>query len=395
MTSAMTNIPEEVNFYVNEKTRFQGMVYMKSFNPWLDFDGFARMEMPALKQNEWFEVKFRGDYKNLLIACNEPKNQDGNALHNGLFIDIENAFPYSRVLMPLPSVRDRQLFSAKGVVRWEASSDAFVFGDSARILNPLAKGNLLMFNNKKTEVTAEGSFNLCENIREISIRYAGKATTGLDASVLNNPALARTDINLRMTAGFDFALPKSLMKIMLTDFKSAAFDAEPVICSDQQLYRIAIAEWCSKPQKRTDAWTALTTQRIFTLPEEDMPGTLVLGELDLRWNPELQSFVHNSPKTALISMDKESIHQFAEVKAEFHNPSNKDDRIYLLLKSPGGHAYYFHFKKGILHTWSSNELYNKTLEEMKLSNRQIEVKKGSPYELQLTTPDLVEYFRRR
>ena len=347
-----------------------------------------------MSKNEWFETTFKGDYKNLLIAADEPKNRDGQKLKTGLFIGFENAWNYASVLMPERSKRDRELFAATGVVRYDNALGVCQFGPAARMANPLVKGNLLTFSDKNATIRAEGSFNIGENIKELGIKVAGIAHTGLEASQLSDPVLAHTDLNADFVAGFDFNLPKNLMKIMLTDFASGSFDAQPVVYDKTTLYRTAIAEWSKDDKARTNAWTTLTTKHLFD-PGSDTPATFVLGEMQMTWNSNLQSFVTSSEKVALNSMGRQGIHRYVKALVEFRMPSNKDDRLYLILTADSGHYYYFNYKKGILHVCSNNEDFNKEVAEMSDNARRIEVVKGHPYELQLTTPDIVQAFLRR
>ena len=115
----------------------------------------------------------------------------------------------------------------------------------------------------------------------------------------------------------------------------------------------------------------------------------------MEWNAELQSFASTSNKVALNSMGQQGMHRYIEGLVEFHMPSNKDDRIYMLLTAKSGNYYYFNYKKGILHVYSNNETFNEEVEKMGDKERNIEAVKGQPYELQLTTPELVTFFKRR
>jgi hypothetical protein len=157
----------------------------------------------------------------------------------------------------------------------------------------------------------------------------------------------------------------------------------------------AVASWCSKAKKRGEVWSELTTNHVLDLPDEAGLQTMVLGEINLQWSQSLQSFISKGQKTALVSMDGDLINKYIEATIEYHNPSNKDDRIYLILKSPNGNSYYFNYKKGILHTYSDNAVFNETIAAMKEKDRIIEAKQGTTYELQLTTPELVEAYRSR
>ena len=242
VTTALAEIEEEHDLWLDARTRFIGEVSLKSSDPSLGFDGYAKLEIPALRKNEWFEVEFKGDYRDLKIACDEPRNRDGATLHSGLFIDVENAYPYARVLMPEISKRDRQWFKATGVVRYDNRFDHFIFGEASRMDKPLSKGNLLYFTDEKAEVKAEGSFDICKEVKGIGFQVAGNVKTGLSQNLLNDPSLAKTNILANFVAGFDFDLPKPLMKIMAEDFNAPAEEIHPVVYGDLDVYTTAITE---------------------------------------------------------------------------------------------------------------------------------------------------------
>ena len=394
ITAAEASIEETDDFYLDANTRYIGNVSLKSTEKWLGFKGFAQMQIPVLNKNEWFETEFKGDYKNLLIAADEPKNRDGQTLQTGLYAGFENANNYTNVLMPEHSKRDRELFTAKGVVRYNVALKAYQFGTAEKMDQPTAKGNVLTFKNKDASVKAEGTFNICPNIKELGLQVAGVAHAGMEGAVLADPAMANASIKAEFVTGFDFNLPKSLMKIMQTDFASAAFEAQPVVYEKTGLYRTAAAEWMKDETARTNVIAALNTRHVFDMGNKT-PGTFVLGEMEMVWNSELQSFATVNNKIALNSLGQQGMHRYVEGLVEFHIPSNKDDRIYMLLTSKSGNYYYFNYKKGILHVYSNNEAFNQEVEGLGDKGRTVEVVKGQPYELQLTTPELVSFFKRR
>ncbi|MFK8102878.1 MAG: hypothetical protein AB8G15_10150, partial [Saprospiraceae bacterium] len=236
VTRATGEVQENDHFYIDLKTEFRGKISLSAEEQNLQFDGFAKLDAPKMIGRQWFSVSSKGDKKDLTLQFDEPKNFDGQPLFTGVFLSNEmDAKLYPRLLMPLGFRKDRAVFKAKGLLRFEEEADEFRFGDSLRIVSKVKYGNLMSFSNTDGKIIAEGKFDFCSALSHFEIAAAGRMVTSLK----EDPAIKES---FDIMTGLDFYLPDALMEIMLADIKSSSFDASNVNFRHDQIYESALAE---------------------------------------------------------------------------------------------------------------------------------------------------------
>ena len=103
-----------------------------------------------------------------------------------------------------------------------------------------------------------------------------------------------------------------------------------------------------------------------------------------------------SKENGLISINGESLNKTVECYVEIKMPSaEKDDRLYVYLKSPSGLFYFFGFKGGILSINSNNTVFMQQLEGMKASELITKMPDGETYEIQAVDANSANLFLRR
>lgn len=311
----------------------------------------------------------------------------------GLFLDVKNNELYGLFSKSVKSENDRPIFKTGETVAND--DDIFIIGANNKISNPYLAGNLLTISNIKKTVTAAGTFDICPTIQKIGFKVAGTATGQLDTPKEAGSEIESSNLNIDWVAGFDFNLPKELMQVMRTDFTVPPVDTAMVRYQHSAAFSTAFTEWNSKEKKRAESLAKLKSGTPFKLSSEDTPATFTLGQLNMHWDSNLQSFVHTKNKIVLVNMGKEELHYFITAQVEFNMPANKNDQCRLLLQSPNGHFYFFNYMNGILQTCSNNGAYNHYLINMRDKDKEVELIKGQPYELQMASAYVVKMFKER
>ena len=329
----------------------------------------------------------------VLFIFSFTKINHGEDPASGLFLDVKSHQLYGLFAKSVHSEQDRSFFNVAGEIADD--NDVYTICESSKRTDPYLKGNQLTLSNLENTITASGSFNICPEIKKIGFQVAGIAGAKLEGPMQEGSEISPSDLSMDWVAGFDFNLPKNLMKIMLADFMARHNDTAVVRYHQSPAYQAAWLEWSSKEKKRAESIADLQAGANFDLSSEDTPSSLTLGHLNMQWDSELQSFVTRGEKAVLVNMGKQNLHYFMDAKAEFYMPANKNDQVRLLLHSPSGHFYFFNYMNGILQTCSSNGAYNDFLINMKEKDTEIEVVKGQPYELQFATAYVVKVFEDR
>jgi hypothetical protein len=410
VTRATGTVSEEQEFFIDQKTSFQGTISLNAESKALKFDGFARLEAEKLPQKHWVNISCEGDKKDLVIQYTKPKNIEGQPVQTGLYLSKETARIYPRVMMPLHFRKDRAVFPAVGVFKYNEKRDEFMFGDSSKVISNELTGNIFTFKNRDASVHAEGKFNICSEIDYIKVDAAGIGQTKfappppvvdpnmitLDDTISTAPqAPVEYPVTAELMCGIQLIIPDQLMKVMLTDFNASSFDARIIsYLTDIGFYRKAAFEIFPKNKDIQTAVNGMSSG-YFDLPKKYNPYTFLFSRLKLKWDPDYQSFVTTEKSTGLATLGGENINRKVEAYIEFKMPSNDDDRLYIYIKSPSDLYYFFGFKQGILNVVSNNPAYMEALRELKGKDKITKMSDGKTYEIQEVEPGTAQRFLSR
>ena len=413
VTRATGKVTADKEFYIDQKTIFQGEISLNAESKNLQFDGFARLEADKLPKKYWFTVSSEGDKNDLAIQYDKPKSLDGDPLRTGLFLSKENARIYPRVMMPLYFRKDRAILPTKGVFKYNKEKDYFVFGDSAKVITNTPRGNKLIFNNNDGTIEAEGKFNIGSGLKYISVDATGIAKTefppapppepetdpdimlDVDTMVVEQPAFKEKPLTAEFMAGINLIIPERLLKIIITDFKSASFDARNITyLTDIDFYKKAASEMFPDDKDVNEAINAINTG-FLDIPKKFNEYTFLFSKLKMKWDPDYQSFVTTEKTSGLNSIATESIQKMITCHVEFKMPSNEDDRLYIYMKSPSELFYFFGYKQGIMNITSNNPRFMDEVIALKAKEKILKMDDGETYEIQEVEPGDANRFVRR
>ncbi len=403
VTRATGEVKEGDNFYIDHKTEYRGKISLNAESKNLQFDGFARLDVPDMPRRDWFSVQFEGDKNDLAIQYKVPKNYLGDPLRTGIFVSKTSAKMYPSIMMPLYIRKDRMIFEARGdneigIFKYNKVDDRFIFGDSTLMATGSLKGNKLVYANRNGKITAEGKMNIGSGLDYISVKAGGIAETTFpedSAEPTDFPEPGDTKTTFKLMAGVEAIIPEKLMKIMATDIQSSSFDARVVdYLKDQDLYAKALTEFIPPGKDYDQAFNKMLNVGL------DLPGKydnfkFFFSYLPMEWNAELQSLISSEEKVGVGSIDGEVINRMLDCYVEFKMPTNEDDRVYIYIKSPSGNFYFFGYKQGILNCASNNEKFNTTVEELKKKEKIFKMEDGEFYEIALVNQGSAQMFVNR
>ena len=190
-------------------------------------------------------------------------------------------------------------------------------------------------------------------------------------------------------------VPDELLKIMINDLKSSSFDAPNITyLNDINFYKKAALEIFPNTEEVVQAVNDITFG-FLDIPAKVNPYTFLFGRLNMRWDPEYQSFITTSAKNGLTSVQGEAIHKVITAHIECRMPSNNDDRLYIYIKSPSELYYYFEYRQGVLSLISNNPRFMEAFDKIKPADRVIKMPDGETYEITDIAPTRASLFVRR
>ncbi|MEM1319869.1 MAG: hypothetical protein AAGG75_06400, partial [Bacteroidota bacterium] len=387
LTRAEGEVTKNDNFYIDHKTAFLGKISLQADSRNLSFAGFARLDVPSLPEQPWFSIQSEGDKNELAISYDEPRSFEGMPLRTGLYLNRANSQLYPRVMMPLKHSKDRPIFEAKGLFKYDAKADQFQFGDSLKIVVGVKPGNVLTLGNADGGVATEGKFLLGPEAKVFRMNAAGRART----------SFGQQDGTLKvdLMSGFEFWLPEKLIKIMLNDLQSSSFDAQIVDYKrETQFFERALAELIDDPKSLHHAIGNMKHYGL-DLPEKHDPYTLFFSHLPMEWKPEFQSFITTKETLAFGSLAGTAINRWLQSVVEIRIPSTGEESINIYFKSPSDFYYFFNYKNGVLSIASNNQKFNDEMDGLKDKERIKKFKGGETLELQAVESAAAQLFLKK
>lgn len=393
-TTAEARVGSAAPFVMGTGFNFDGRIELRSSEANLGYEGYAQYQSEILTNPRWFFVNCRADKDDLQLQLNKPKDKEGQRVHTGIFLSQETRRNYSRLMMPLESRKDHAFMQADGMTRYSPETGEFLVGDSLKIAQPDARGNLLIFNENTGALTGKGQISLVPNLKGPNVKTPGILTAGFPEGELTRTEAANETLTAQAASALTFGLPKDLKTMISTDFQAASFEGKPVYYKNTEMYETVLTELVSDPKKLPQSMQQLRKGNTFGIPVEDCTFDFLLTELDLKWDADYQSFISINPEIGLAALGTKGYHKFVKGAIEYKMPASGEDQLTLLLTSPGGNYYFFDYKNGILTTHSSYEPYNLAVAGLKTKERIVKAADGT-YELQAATPQAVANFRSR
>ncbi len=450
LTTASGIITPEDSFHMDVKTLFKGEITLKANQRNLRFDGFAKIEADKLPGRNWFSIHSEVDRTDPIIRIVNSKDEEGNPLVTGFYLSRNVGELYPRILLPAYNRVDRAILDCTGVFKYDAKSDRFTYGDSAKVAEITLRGPKMTFDNRTGTVQGEGRLNVGSELKYMKVTAAGRLK-----SDYSKPDSVFYTVTGEFMTGMEMTIPKTLLEMMVNDIKAASFDAPAAVYNtNPTFYQPALAEFISDEKEIAEALTNLTNNLI-ALPKRDNKYTVMLGRHPVIWNDEYQSFLSLEDKIPVVSINGEPFGKTLTVYVEYKMPggsvvempsmpteeedeeaeetatedegeegeeeksekkeekkekkdkdkgeeerraappSSKDDRFYLYIRPSADLWYFFGYQAGAMNVVSSSTRFNDALIAMKAKDTQIKMPDGEIYEIVPANPSLADAFVNR
>ncbi|MCS6935220.1 MAG: hypothetical protein NZM35_08745 [Chitinophagales bacterium] len=238
---AKADISENQNFFLYPSVRYNGDVLLTSVDSLLFFKGFAKLDLKHPKAvTSDFAIKQYVDPNRLELKFDSVRNSRNTPLHAGIHINpfsVEEPI-YATVLGPKSENKDISIFRATGIVT-QKSSGEYLLGSPKKITDNKPAGNLMVYDDKKGVIKAEGRFNLGANFGIIKTLAAGSADVYLDSN----------KYKFNLTLGLNMRLDDKIQERL--EFYMAGDNIDLTdINYDNDKQKKAIAELCDEKEDK-------------------------------------------------------------------------------------------------------------------------------------------------
>lgn len=392
VTVGSGTVEDSANFYLDKRTRFKGEVLLNSKSELLTFKGYAKISSSVIPTQEWFGIDSKVDKRDVSIEYDTPKSPSGDFMYVGLFLDLDTMDLYPAILSPKRNPKDRSIFSATGVLKFDNEQNMYLFGDSARVLGDSEAGKLFTVSEKNAKVVASGRFDfnrgfVTTTAPDFLVDIVGDFTFFLNT---------KSDYLFETSANLDFYLPQTLRDVIVNDIQSNDELIDKLLYSsikNEKLHQ-HMKNYITDNKKFERMWKKVKDDERLQLPN-DFSHTFFFVNNKLLWSPKTQSFITKDRRLQLASIGGKHVGQVVKGHMEILNDPSRGDAMTFYIISPNGDWYYFSYQNGFLKTVSSNPDYNNAISSLKSKDRRVRTENGKWIELIIGTPGEYSSFKNK
>jgi hypothetical protein len=350
-TIARAKVTEKDSVYLSPKMLYRGEIVMLSPFKNLSLNGSV---LPDLKKypllgGNW--INYKGNKsEEISINVDNTLKDGGKPLFVGLHIKngvLSDAI-YPTFLSAKRTEEDLDVFIASGVFKRDEPNKKFVVSQP----NVAFGSNKYEFYDDKGLIAMEGRFNLLGAPSKI-FETVGIANLSLDSMKYQFSTLMK----------FDFPLAPTLTQKLGQNIVKANLDAgnsDPAIVADSPFLLSKLKQFLEPKETEQYQTKSLKEHVPLFKASPKFLSTLILSDLDLKWNRVANSF-HSIGKIGVSNIGDVDINAMVDGYVEVIKSPLTGDELYVFLEVSPTVWYYFGYKGGELGMTSSDSELNTLL----------------------------------
>ena len=383
-TYAKGKLLEKDNFQLSPHFDFFGDVHVRASEKPLTFDGQTRIihVCEGLEKN-WMRFRAPIDPLEVFIPVGDSLKDDiGADIGAGIYITNDDPFTvYGTFLSRKRDGPDRAVIASRGLLFFEKTKQEYLIGPKDKIRQRNLPGDLVALNTTTCEIEADGRVGAGLDLGRVDL---------IDVGTLKHiPGTKESTAKVTLTANFHFhenALERMVEEIM-------AYPDQKQLDLLKTNYEKTMRELLGL-EKSDKLISELSLKgEIKKLPDE-LIRSLVLSDVQLRWNQDEEAWVSEGP-IGLATVLKKTVFRTLKGKVELMRKRSGDSMTILLMLDEQTY-YFFQYSRNYLYAYSSDQQFNTMLSELKDDKRVLDAKKDeAPYQFILTNKKKVDDFKNR
>ena len=343
---AKANISATQNFVVYPNVKFNGDVALKSLNQYLNFKGYAKIDLtyPKATTSDFFITQDVNPDK-LELKYDSVRSSDGNMLSAGIHLHPADDAPamYTTLMAPKGEANDITLFKSTGIIT-QTTTGEYLFGNEKKIKDNATRGNVIRYDDKKGIAKAEGRFNLGTNFGIIKTKAAGSAEVMFDS--------AKYKFNL--TFGIDAKMDDKMQEKF--EFYMAGDNADANdISYESEKQKKAIYDLCGDKEDKK-LLQDFEVQPVFNKRPKDFNYNMVFSDVNFVYDPD-DIALRSVGKIGVAMLGKKVINKKIDGYIEIQYKGGAD-LFTIYLQTGTKDWFYFEYRPGTLGILSSYDVIN-------------------------------------
>ena len=369
-------------FTLSPNFSYQGKFYMQASRKFLTFDGGALIENNCdVLLSRWVNFRAEIDPANIMIPIGDPLidiNRD--KIFNGLYMYYDSVHVYPAFLSGRKNYSDKPVVTAQGYLYYDKPTQQYLIGQSDKLHDRSAPGNLLSLHRENCVLRGEGKVDLGAKLGQIKLTTVGEAAQKIDVN--------ETELDVLM--GMDFFIADNIINIMALEADS--FPSLPAVDQNRAAYTKNMVELIGK-----NGYDAIRSELSLFGTVKEVPAalrhTILFNELKLRWNNESNSWI-SVGKIGIASINNTQINKRVDGLIELQI-KRSGDIFDMYLQFDRRTWYYFGYTRGVMQIHSSNGAFLDRMIKLKPTERRMKVISGESYIYMVSTDVKKNAFIRR
>lgn len=374
------SIPEKENFKFNDYFSFAGKVYLKASNQFLTYVGGTRIVHSCRIGKSYLAFEGEIDPKDIQIPIPKaPKDMTGVPVACGVIYSPDSNMVYSSFLSQRFSGKnDKDVLIADGFLAFDKETKEYRISNKEKLEETSLPGNYLSLGTENCQVYGEGKLDVGADLGQVKMNTVG--------NVMQNTINDSTRFDLMMT--LDFFFDKSAIKKMASDFELFFNSLAPTDFS-RKTFEKGMIEILGK-ERGDKALSELNLYGNYKRFPDEIEKTLFLSDVQMIYNPGLKAFV-STGDIGVANILKSEIYRYVPGIIQIKKQKN-GDVLDIYFELDGNTWYYFNYFRGVMSAVSSNQEFNKMINELKSKDRKQEVKDGPGYQFNSCSPTKKDQF---
>lgn len=382
-TVAYGNITEDLSFTLSPQYEYQGKVELYGNNPYLTFDGTARISHNCeVLSRPWFAFRAEIDPEEIYIPV-DTITLDGadGKLASGFMLAQDSVHLYSAFLSARNNYSDNTVLPISGFLTYDAPSSEYRISNLQKLSEQSLPGDYLAINTSTCEMYGEGKLYWGTEYGRVDLRNVGSISYNPDGKVYEMDAMMV----------LDFFFVEKALDVMAKDL--ATYEGLKPINFDRPAFDKGLHELMDK-ETADKAISDLNLYGNFRKFPSELNKPIVLSELKLRWNPETDSY-QSVGKIGVSNLFKKEVHKYVDGHIELIK-KRSGDILHVYLELDPANYYYFTYARNYMNAFSGSEDFNNAIIETKTDKRKLKNEKGkAPYQFMITQKRKVTDFIKR
>jgi hypothetical protein len=372
----------DLGFSLDPYFDFIGNIRFVAHSPDFYFDGGFRIRHDCSEANpRW--VRFQGevDKHRVVLPVNQPAyDVHGEKLTASLLFSTTANKVYSGFLLGRQFATDDALISSHGAIYYEPSENAYIIENSTDPVDPDLRAKYLKLDIDRCVISGEGVVSFGHNLGRVVMQNSG---------IIDHYLLPDSTI-FRLFTTIDFFFDNNLLEFLNKSLAEASLSGlnPNTAFFSRGLHRLL-------PEvEAQNAFAELNTFGAFRRFPSELSQTMILSDVQMKWNPATRSFTSYGP-IGIFTLNSRLVNRYVEGHIELVR-RRAGDVLNIYFQTGDNEWYFFSYSAGVMQAISSSEEFNDVLLNLREDRRTLRTRGNEePYQFIISTVQQRNAFLRR